>query len=478
MSMEVKTSGENIGGNFAPKTSQRLLQATRSSVRKVMCNDMLRENAGREDQPGHSQNSQEAGTQQTTRRVHFDFVGSGTDPRTRNEMFALTHELLENCKNCCLQRFCSKRHCPCCFLHQLLVRNVDRRLQMMQCKLTGVQLQYYDLRQHPITGHFFHLLRSDISFSTTQQLYRWLDSQYRRLFGVGQWHEVIEVKYEFEDPRYVIHRVTLVIMNLYLHKLDANSKRSMCRLLRTPTPPLKRPMRRGVADERSMLINDCISAHFGGGEPWWIIFDVSLDGGQIAGDMLKMAHCAYTGMKEAHRKLTSADNDWTEAPEDRLKGGGVQNSPLSAKQSAQTRSVIQRKLYTWTERFEKCFEKIYKALKQYYDCKYAEGVAQLCQNVCQKSKHADREDFEGDEKQPQSSMQYYFNRYKLAQVSLENLLRELEFCEYKNNLVPYLRRKAKELNENAAKYKVQKLKMCKSQLADAIKDEILAVRNN
>uniref|UniRef100_A0A0A1X7I0 Sodium channel protein type 1 subunit alpha n=1 Tax=Zeugodacus cucurbitae TaxID=28588 RepID=A0A0A1X7I0_ZEUCU len=477
-SMDRKTSVEWLDGSITPKFSQKRLQAARS-LRRMMNSDLLGQSSGVQDeQPKTSSQNSQSEDAQSKRRVHFDFVGNGTDPRTRNEMFALTQELLENRKNCCLQRFCNKRLCPLFFLHQLVVRNVERRLQLMQCKLINIHLCYYDLRQHPITGHFFHLLRSDMSFSTTHQLFKWLDSQYRRLFGVGQWHEIIEVMYEFEDQRYMIHKVNLVIMHLYLHKLDVNSKRSLCRLLRTPSPPIKRtPMKRGVADERSMLINDCISAHFAGGEPWWILFDVSLDRGQITGDMLKLAHSAYMGMKEELKKLNNVNNDSSDAS-DRLKGGTVPNNPLDTKKSPQTRSALQRKLYAWTERFEKSFERIYRALQQYYDCKYAEGVAQLCHNVCQKSNQTDRKELLGENKQPQSSMQYYFNRYKLAQVSLENLLRELEFCEYKNNLVPYLRRKAKELNENAAKYKVLKLKVCKTQLADAIKDEILAVRNN
>uniref|UniRef100_A0A0K8UT00 Uncharacterized protein n=1 Tax=Bactrocera latifrons TaxID=174628 RepID=A0A0K8UT00_BACLA len=475
--MDGKTSVEWLDGSITPKFPQKHLQ-TAHNLRKMMSSDLLGQSARPDEQPKKSSENSQSEDSPSTRRVHFDFVGNGTDPRTRNEMFALTQQLLENRKNCCLQRFCNKRLCSLCFLHQLVVRNVERRLQLMQCKLTNIQLRYYDLRQHPITGHFFHLLRSDMSFSTTHQLFKWLDSQYRRLFGVGQWHEIIEIKYEFEDQRYVIHKVYLVIMHLYLHKLDVNSKRSLCRLLRTPSRPMKRgPLKRGVTDERNVLINDCISAHFGGGEPWWILFDVSLDKGQITGDTLKLAHSAYMGMKEEHKKLTSTHNDSSEIG-DRLRGGSVPNNPAEAKKSPQMRSALQRKLYAWTERFEKSFERIYKALQQYYDCKYAEGVAQLCHNVCQKSNQTGRNELLGEHKQPQSSMQYYFNRYKLAQVSLENLLRELEFCEYKNSLVPFLRRKAKELNDNAAKYKVLKLKLCKTQLADAIKDEILAVRNN
>lgn len=475
--MDRKTSVEWLDGSITPKFSQKRLQEARS-IRKMLSTDLLGQSAGHDEQQKKTLQNSQSEDAHSIRRVHFDFVGNGMDPRTRNEMFALTHQLLKNHKNCCLQRFCNERLCPLLFLHQLLVRNVEQRLQLMQCKLTNIHLRYYDLRQHPITGHFFHLLRSDMSFSTTHLLFKWLDSQYRRLFGVGQWHEIIEIKYEFEDQRYMIHKVNLVIMHLYLHKLDVNSKRSLCRLLRTPSPPIKRaPMKRGVADERNMLINDCISAHFGGGEPWWILFDVSLDRGQITGDILKLAHSAYMGMKEEHKKLMNTHNDWSEMA-DRLKGGSVPKKPTNAKKSPHISSVLQRKLYVWTDRFEKSFERIYKALQQYYDCKYAEGVAQLCHNVCQKSNQMDRKELTGENKQPQPSMQYYFNRYKLAQVSLENLLRELEFCEYKNNLVPYLRRKAKELNDNATKYKVLKLKLCKTQLADAIKDEILAVRNN
>lgn len=228
--------------------------------------------------------------------MHFDHVGTQSDTRTSVEISSLVDQLLVQCHNCCLLKFSPMKVTQAPFICNQLENEIEKRLQMLRATISSIRIEYFDVQKY----HMINLI-SDVTkkkrrpniqndFANILELHKWFQKDYITLWATGLGHDCLDVHFTFSDINHRTHKVKLSLFNVYLSKMDLDTKNALCDFFRNLG---------SVRSIKHCLLTDCLKEYFNNKKAWrtWMIFDVPLlkFNGNTTYDMLQLANAAYVG---------------------------------------------------------------------------------------------------------------------------------------------------------------------------------------